>query len=214
MRLILLGAPGAGKGTVSALLTEKYGIPQISTGDILRGEVKKASDVGKAAAEYMQKGELVPDEIILQCINNRLKEPDCEGGFILDGFPRTIGQADALAALLEKMNIRLDAVVSLEAPEDVLIRRLTSRRTCNNPSCQAIYNIYTKPPKKEGLCDLCGSPIIQRDDETEAVIRHRLETYKEKTFPLIDYYSRGGNFFAVPCLDAKDTLADIEKRLN
>jgi adenylate kinase len=214
MRLILLGAPGAGKGTISALLVDKYKIVQISTGDILRGEVKKGSPVGKQAAAYMQAGKLVPDEIILESMRSRLAMDDCANGFILDGFPRTIKQAEELKILLDGLGLKLDAVVNLEAPEEVLLRRLTSRRTCSNTSCQAIFNIYTKPPRKEGICDLCGKPVIQRDDETEAVIRTRLETYKEKTEPLIRYYSKEPVFFSVPCLDAKECGAAIVARVG
>ncbi len=214
MRVILLGAPGAGKGTISTLLVEQYGIVQISTGDILRNEVKKGSTVGKEAAGYMNRGALVPDQVIMECIRERLKEPDCAKGFILDGFPRTKAQADALKALLAGMGLVLDAVVNLEAPEDVLLRRLTSRRTCSNTACQAIFNIYTKPPRVEGKCDVCGSAIVQRDDETEAVIQARLSTYREKTAPLIDYYAKDPVFFAVPCLDAKECFAQIGARLK
>ncbi|TAL38651.1 MAG: adenylate kinase [Spirochaetes bacterium] len=214
MRVILLGAPGAGKGTISSLLVGKYGIVQVSTGDILRNEVKKASAVGKQAAEYMNAGALVPDEVIMDCIRERLKEPDCAKGFILDGFPRTRAQADALKALLAGMGLKLDAVVNLEAPEDVLLKRLTSRRTCSNTNCQAIFNIYTKPPRVEGKCDVCGSPVIQRDDETEPVIQARLATYREKTAPLIEYYAKDPEFFSVPCLDAKECFSAIDARLK
>jgi adenylate kinase len=214
MRIILLGAPGAGKGTISAMLVKKYSIPQISTGDILRGEVKKGSPVGKKAEAHMKGGGLVPDEIIMECINLRFRDSDCAKGFILDGFPRTIAQADGLKKIMKDSGMKLDAVINLEAPEDLLIRRLTSRRTCSNPSCQAIYNIHTKPPKKEGICDLCGSPAVQRDDEKEDVIRARLVTYRDKTEPLISYYRDNGVFFSVPCIDGQETFDNIVKRLS
>ena len=213
MRIILLGAPGAGKGTISALLVEKFGIVQLSSGDLLRAEVKKGSETGKKAQEYMQKGALVPDDIILESMRERLKESDCAKGFILDGFPRTVVQADALKQMFEDMKLTLDAVVNLEVSEDILLRRLTSRRTCSNTNCQAIYNIHTKPSKEPGKCDLCGSPLIQRDDETEEVIKNRLTVYREKTEPLIQYYSSDRKFFSVPCIDAKECLEVILNKI-
>ena len=214
MRIILLGAPGAGKGTISALLVEKFGIVQLSSGDLLRAEVKKCSETGKKAQEYMQKGALVPDNIILDSMRERLKESDCAKGFILDGFPRTVVQADALKLMFADMKLILDAVVNLEVPEDILLRRLTSRRTCSNTKCQAIYNIHTKPPKESGKCDLCGSTLAQRDDETEDVIKNRLDVYREKTEPLINYYSEDKHFFSVPCIDAKECFELILKRYS
>lgn len=214
MRIIMLGAPGVGKGTISSELTKLYHIPQISTGDILRGEVKKGSDVGKKAEAFMKSGGLVPDDVIMECVKVRLSQDDCKKGFIFDGFPRTIAQADSLKALLKQMALSLNAVINLEAPEDLIIRRLTSRRTCSNPTCQAIFNIYTKPPKKEGICDLCGSPVLQRDDEKEEVIQHRLKVYKENTLPLIEYYKQEPFFFSLPCIEAKETVDEIRRRLN
>mgnify|MGYP001549503161 CR=1 FL=1 len=196
MRLILLGAPGAGKGTVSNLLVDKYQIPQISTGDILRAAVKAGTEIGKKAQEYMNRGDLVPDEVIMGIMEERLQEEDCQKGFILDGFPRTIPQADALNALLNKLSIKLDMVVNLEVPEEELLKRLTSRRTCSNADCAAIYNVISMPPKVEGKCDKCGSELIQRDDETEEAIKHRLVTYNEKTAPLINFYKNEDYFIA------------------
>jgi adenylate kinase len=213
MRIILLGAPGAGKGTISALLVEKFGIIQLSSGDLLRAEVKKGSKIGQKAEEYMKKGALVPDNIILGSMAERIREKDCAKGFILDGFPRTVLQADALKQMFAEMKLNLDAIINLEVPEDILLRRLTSRRTCSNTKCQAIYNIYSKPPKEANKCDLCGSPLIQRDDETEDVIKNRLIIYKEKTQPLIKYYSADKKFFSVPCIDAKECMDLILKKL-
>jgi adenylate kinase len=214
MRFILLGAPGAGKGTISALLMDRFGIVQLSSGDLLRAEVKKCSKIGKKAEEYMQKGALVPDNIILDSMRVRLKDNDCKKGFILDGFPRTIIQADALKQMFADMKLDLDAVINLEVPEEILLRRLTSRRTCSNTGCQAIYNIHTKPPKESNKCDLCGSPLIQRDDETEDVIKNRLIIYREKTQPLIKYYSADlRQFFSVPCIDAKECMEAILSKL-
>ncbi len=192
MRLILLGAPGSGKGTISKMLVEKYNIVQISTGDILRGAVAAGSPVGKQADAFMKRGDLVPDGVIMGIMEERLREADCAPGFILDGFPRTIPQAEALGGLLKKLSLGLDAVCNLDVPEDVIIRRLTGRRTCTNPSCQAIYNLDGKAPKKEGVCDKCGGALAQRDDEKEDVVRARLKTYVEKTEPLIGYYENEG----------------------
>ncbi|OHD66851.1 MAG: adenylate kinase [Spirochaetes bacterium RBG_13_51_14] len=209
MRIILLGAPGAGKGTVAELLTDRFGISQISTGDILRGAVKAGTDLGAAAEGYMKRGELVPDSLILGIMENRLLQDDCREGFILDGFPRTIAQAESLKKMLGILALKIDAVVNLEVPVDVIIRRLSSRRTCSNPACQAIYNIYTKPSRMEGICDKCGSPTIQRDDETEEAIKQRLATYAEKTAPLIDYYKNDPAFISVPSLRPEPVIDAI-----
>jgi adenylate kinase len=212
MKLILLGAPGSGKGTVAKLLVEKFSIPQISTGDILRGAVKAETDIGKKAKEYMNRGDLVPDEIIMGIMEERLQENDCQAGFILDGFPRTIPQAEDLDNLLKKLKIKLDLVVNLEVPEDEIIKRLTSRRTCSNSDCQAIYNVISMPPKQEGVCDKCGHPIIQREDETAEAIKYRLETYQNKTAPLIDFYKAQNILKSVEALSSEivfKTIIDV-----
>jgi adenylate kinase len=214
MRFILLGSPGAGKGTVAELLIKEYPIVQISTGDMLRSAVKSGSELGQKADKFMRSGELVPDELIMGLMEDRLQESDCANGFILDGFPRTTAQAEALKKIMEKLGISIDAVVNLEVPEDIILKRLTSRRTCSNPDCQAIYNIYSKPSKEEGICDKCGSATIQRADETEEAITRRLATYQEKTAPLIDYYKGDASFLSVPCLDAKETFDDISAFLK
>ncbi|MBN2401293.1 MAG: adenylate kinase [Spirochaetes bacterium] len=213
MRIILLGAPGAGKGTISSLLVDKFGIVQLSSGDLLRTEVKRGSETGKKAEEFMNNGALVPDNIILDSMRIRLNDDDCAKGFILDGFPRTVVQADSLKQMFADMALVLNAVINLEVPEEILLRRLTSRRTCSNTDCQAIYNIHTKPPKTANKCDLCGNALIQRDDETEDVIKNRLIVYKEKTQPLIKYYSAYSQFFSVPCIDAKECMEAIQKKL-
>lgn len=213
MRIILLGAPGAGKGTIAEILVNSHHIVQISTGDILRNAVNAGTAIGKKAGEYMSRGELVPDSIIMEIMEDRLQQDDCKEGFILDGFPRTMFQAEALGDILSRLGMSLDAVVNLEVPEDIIIRRLTSRRTCSNTECQAIYNIYTMPSKREGICDKCGSPIVQRDDETEEVIKKRLETYKEKTAPLIEYYQDDSIFVSVPALDAHEVYKAIVDRV-
>ncbi|MBP1711240.1 MAG: adenylate kinase / nucleoside-diphosphate kinase [Deltaproteobacteria bacterium] len=205
MRIILLGAPGAGKGTVAKLLTEFDGSVQISTGDILRSAVKEGTPLGKKAKEYMDRGDLVPDSLIMDIMEARLQEP---------GFPRTIPQAEELKKLLAKLNIKMDFVANLDVPRDVILDRLTTRRTCCNPACQAIYNIKSNPPKEDGTCTLCNHQTIQRDDETEAAITNRLETYNQKTSPLIGFYEKEGLLKTFLSLSSKDTVAEIKKALK
>lgn len=214
MRLILLGAPGAGKGTIAKLLVDEFNIVQISTGDILRGAVKAGTEIGKKAQDYMTRGDLVPDSIIIGIMEERLQQDDCKNGFILDGFPRTIPQAEELKKLLQKIDIKLDLVANLDVPDEVIIKRLTSRRTCSNPDCQAIYNVIYSPPREEGKCDKCGSPVIQRDDETEDAIKNRLKTYEEKTASLIDFYKDEGSFISIKALDSKDVFSSIVKSIK
>ncbi len=214
MRLILLGAPGAGKGTVSKVLTDLDGSVQISTGDILRGAVSAGTELGKTAKGYMNRGELVPDELILGIMEQRLLEKDCANGFLLDGFPRNIAQADALGAMLEKLEIELDMVVELQVPREEIVARLTSRRTCSNATCQAIYNTRFKPSKVEGVCDICGSETIQRDDETEEVILQRLETYEQQTAPLIEYYQNEGAMISVDGTSTDAVVRSIQEKLS
>ncbi|OQX37907.1 MAG: adenylate kinase, partial [Candidatus Sedimenticola endophacoides] len=192
MKLILLGAPGAGKGTVAKMLTALDGSVQISTGDILRGAVKEGTELGKQAEAFMKAGDLVPDDLIMGIMEERLQQDDCASGFLLDGFPRTIPQAQALQALLEKIGVKLDAAVNLDVPREVILDRLTTRRTCSNSDCQEIYNVKSKPTQVEGVCDKCDSPVIQRDDETEEAISKRLDTYNEKTAPLASFYRDAG----------------------
>ncbi|MBP7604812.1 MAG: adenylate kinase [Spirochaetes bacterium] len=214
MRLILLGAPGSGKGTISKMLVEKYSIVQISTGDILRGAVAAGTPIGKEAEAYMKRGDLVPDSVIMGIMEERLGEADCASGFILDGFPRTIPQAESLGVLLKKLSLGLDAVCNLDVPEEVIIKRLTGRRTCSNPSCQAIFNLDGKAPKKEGVCDRCGSVLVQRDDEKEDVVRARLSTYAEKTAPLIGYYAGEGLLVTVRGRESKPLFEEMVKKLG
>jgi adenylate kinase len=214
MRIILLGAPGAGKGTIAKLLEEFDGSIQISTGDILRSAVKASSPLGKKAKEYMDRGDLVPDSLIMDMMEARLQEPDCQKGFILDGFPRTIPQAEELKKLLDKLKIQMDFVANLEVPRDVVLGRLTTRRTCCNPDCQAIYNIKNNPPKEDGTCTLCNHQTIQRADETEDAINNRLLTYNQKTAPLIGYYEKEGLLKNFLSLVASDTIAEIKKSLK
>ncbi len=213
MKLILLGAPGAGKGTVAKLLTELDGSVQISTGDILRGAVQAGSDLGKQAEAFMNAGDLVPDELIMGIMKKRLQEPDCAKGFLLDGFPRTIPQAEQLKTLLEKINIKLDMAVNIDVPKDVILDRLSTRRTCSNGDCQAIYNVKSNPPKQEGKCDKCGSPVIQREDETKEAISHRLKTYDEKTAPLIGFYDKENMLLTVSATSSDDVINAIKGKL-
>ena len=214
MKLILLGAPGAGKGTVAKLLTELDASVQISTGDILRGAVTAGTTLGKQIESLMKSGDLVPDDLIMDIMAQRLQEPDCENGFLLDGFPRTIPQAEALKRLLEKLGIELDMAVNLNVAREVILDRLTTRRTCSNSDCQAIYNVKSNPPKQEGICDKCGSPVIQRDDETAEAISHRLETYAQKTAPLIGFYEKEGLLLNVDAGGPSETvLAAIREKL-
>jgi len=213
MKIILLGAPGAGKGTVAKLLTDYDGSVQISTGDILRAAVKEGTDLGREAKGYMDRGDLVPDALIMQIMEVRLQQPDCEKGFILDGFPRTIPQAEALKSLLEKLKIKMNFVVNLEVPRDVILDRLTTRRTCSNADCQEIYNIKSNPPLPDGTCKKCGSLTIQRDDETEEAILNRLETYNLKTAPLIGFYEKEGLLKTFASINSVDTVEAVKKAL-
>ncbi len=190
MKLILLGPPGAGKGTQAQMLMEKFSIPQISTGDILRSAVKNATPMGVKAKEYMDAGALVPDDVVVGIVRERLQQADCANGFILDGFPRTVPQADALSDTLSELSLELDGVVSLEVDTEALVARLTGRRTCS--SCGKGYHVDFDPPSKEGICDACGGNLVQRDDDREETIRKRLDVYREQTAPLVDYYLRGG----------------------
>ncbi|HQU14666.1 MAG: adenylate kinase [Chromatiales bacterium 21-64-14] len=214
MRLILLGAPGAGKGTAAKMLTALDGSVQISTGDILRGAVQAGTELGRKAQEYMTRGDLVPDALILGIMEHRLQEPDCAKGFLLDGFPRTIPQAEALTKLLDQLGIRLDAAVNIDVPRDVILDRLTTRRTCSNTKCQAIYNVKSRPPKKAGVCDKCGSPVIQRDDETEEAIGKRLDTYNEKTAPLVGFYEKTGQLLSVRTTSSDEVVAAIRNQIG
>jgi adenylate kinase len=214
MRIILLGAPGAGKGTIAKALMEGDGSVQISTGDILRNAVTAGTELGKRAHGYMERGELVPDTLIMEIMESRFKEPDCEKGFILDGFPRTIPQAEALKKLLERLDLKLDLVVNLDVPNAVILDRLTTRRTCSNPSCQEIYNIKSKPPTEDGTCKKCGWPVVQRDDETEEAIIKRLETYNQKTAPLIDFYEKEGLLKTIPSTSSEEIVSVIKKEMG
>ncbi len=204
MNIVLLGAPGVGKGTYAGLLSKRYNIPHISTGDLLRNAVKKQSVTGKKAKSYMDKGLLVPDLLVLELLEKRIKEKDAKNGFLLDGFPRSIKQAETLGK-----KIKIDKVLSFEASGSVIMQRLGGRRTCR--SCSAIFHVKNIPPKKEGICDKCGGGLYQRDDEKPEAIKVRLETYKKETAPLIDYYAKKGMLLKV---DANPPIGQVGKILK
>jgi len=190
MRIVLFGAPGVGKGTQAKKIQAEYAIPQISTGDMLRSAVKNQNELGRRAKAYLDKGELVADEVILSMFRERIKEKDCRQGFILDGFPRTIPQAEALDRLLVELNTKLDAVIDIVVDYDQIVTRLTNRRLCSG--CGADYNLLTNPPAADGSCKKCGGKVIQRADDTEKTIRNRLTVYDRQTLPLKAYYQAQG----------------------
>ncbi|MEG0575819.1 MAG: adenylate kinase [Anaerovoracaceae bacterium] len=191
MNLILLGPPGAGKGTQAVRIIEKYNIPHISTGDIFRKNIKEGTVLGKKAQEYMNKGELVPDSLVIEIATDRLTEDDCKNGFLLDGFPRTVEQAVALDAFLGERDKKIDHVLDIDVEKDELMTRLIGRRVCK--SCGATYHITNMPPKAEGICDKCGGELMQRADDTESTVANRIEVYNLQTKPLLDYYDKAGN---------------------
>jgi len=209
MNLILLGAPGAGKGTQAEMIVAKYNIPQISTGDMLREAVAKGTELGQKAKEYMDKGELVPDEVVIGIVKERLAQPDCDKGFILDGFPRTINQAEALDGILKELNKKIDAVINVYVPEEEIVKRIVNRRTCRN--CKAVYHLIYNPPKEEGKCDKCGGELYQRDDDKEETVKERLKVYKSQTQPLIDYYSKKGVVYDI---DGTKTIEEVFKQIE
>ena len=211
MKLILLGAPGAGKGTVAKLLTKMDGSVQISTGDILRAAVAAGTELGKQAQAAMKAGDLVSDDLIMGIMGERLKEDDCKSGYLLDGFPRTIPQAEALKVLLADMGEELDMVVDIQVAKDVILDRLTTRRTCEG--CGEIYNVKSNPPKEEGKCDKCGGAVTQREDETEEAISNRLDVYNEMTAPLASFYEKEGNLVSVNATSSDAVIDAIKAKL-
>ena len=192
LRTILLGPPGAGKGTQADRIVEKYNVPHISTGDIFRENIKNGTELGKKAQEYMNRGELVPDDLVVEIATDRLLKDDCkERGFLLDGFPRTVYQAQKLDEFLAANGQKLDKVIDLEVSEDVLMIRLTGRRVCKN--CGASFHVVNIPPKQEGICDVCGAELVQRADDNEETASNRIDVYNKETKPLVDYYEAAGN---------------------
>ena len=212
MKIILLGPPGAGKGTVAKALMQLDGSVQISTGDILRAAIADSTDIGKQVEAAMAAGNLVTDDLIMGIMEERLQKADCQRGYLLDGFPRTIPQAVALKTLLAKLGEKLDCALELDIPRDVIIDRLTTRRTCSN--CGEIYNVKSKPPRVEGICDVCGNAIVQRDDETIEAIENRLQVYNEQTAPLVEFYRDEGLLVSVPASDMETVMAAIKGRLQ
>ncbi len=213
MRLVLLGAPGAGKGTQAVNLSEKLKVPHISTGDIFRYNIKNGTLLGKMAREYIDKGALVPDEVTIGIVKDRLAQEDCSGGFILDGYPRTIPQAESLDAVLAEMGASLDYAVDIFVPDAEIIKRLSGRRVC--PSCGMSYHIQFGPPEKGGICDVCKASLIQREDDLEATVLSRLETYHRQTEPLMGYYKGKGKLLVVEGQDKiSDTTTEMIKVLG
>lgn len=213
MRAILLGPPGAGKGTQAKMLTERYGVPQVSTGDILRAAVAAGTPLGKEAKTYMDRGALVPDEVVIGIVRDRLGEPDCRKGYLLDGFPRTVAQAEALTRMLKKLGAPLPRVVSLEVAEEELVKRLSGRRTCQG--CGALFHVEFHPPRVEGTCDKCGGRLIEREDDKEETIRRRLQVYRKQTEPLIGYYENQGLLETVNGLgETGEVFARVSKALE
>jgi len=204
MNIMLFGAPGVGKGTQAKLITNKYNIPQISTGDILRAAVAEQTPMGMEAKKFMDEGKLVPDETIIGIIKERLSKDDCENGFILDGFPRTLPQAEALDTLMDEMKIQLDKVISLAVPDDVIIERITGREVCKN--CGASFHVKFNPPKKKSVCDLCGGPLIVRKDDNKETVEKRLKEYNGQTAPLFNYYKNKGILVEIDGNKPVDTI--------
>ncbi len=206
MQLMLLGAPGVGKGTQAKLLVKELGIPQISTGDMLRTEVKNATAIGATVKKIMKRGELVSDDLMLKIVEKRLKKPDCANGFILDGFPRTIPQAEGLLKIFQKLNIGQLRVIEIVVPDEEILKRLSSRRICSQ--CGRVYNLLITPPSKQNKCDECGGGVIQRDDDTVETIKNRLEIYRESTAPLINFYRKKQYYHCVDGLQPVNCVFD------
>ena len=213
LRTVLLGPPGAGKGTQAVRIVERYNIPHISTGDIFRDNIKRGTELGKKAQEYMNKGELVPDDLVIVIATTRLLEDDCKNGFLLDGFPRTVYQAEKLDEFLAEHDMKLDKVIDIEVEKEELITRLTGRRVCKK--CGASYHVVNIPPKKEGICDICGEELFQRADDTIETVENRIEVYNEQTMPLVDYYTKAGNIATIDgALGLENVFAEIVKALG
>lgn len=213
MRIVLLGAPGAGKGTQADVLSERFNIPHISTGDIFRCNIKNGTDLGKKAKEYIDKGLLVPDEVTASIVKSRLMENDCVNGFILDGFPRTIPQAEFLDKVLDELGVKLNYVLNIYVPEQKIVERLSGRRVCEK--CGKSYHIIYNPTSREGICDDCNSKVVQRIDDNEETVLNRLKTYHQQTEPLIQYYEKQGKLVTATGQDRiEDTIKEVLKALG
>ncbi|MFD9938272.1 adenylate kinase [Streptomyces massasporeus] len=208
MRIVLVGPPGAGKGTQAAFLAKNLSIPHISTGDLFRANISRQTELGKLAKSYMDAGNLVPDEVTIAMAKDRMEQPDAENGFLLDGFPRNVSQAEALDELLETESMQLDAVLDLEVPEDEVVKRIAGRRICRNDSSH-VFHVTYKQPAKDGVCDVCGGELYQRDDDSEETVRTRLEVYHTQTEPIIDYYKAQG---LVVTISALGKVEDVTTR--
>jgi adenylate kinase len=208
MRLIFLGAPGVGKGTQADLIAAKYGQPKISTGDILREAVRNKTPMGLEAKACMDKGQLVPDSVVVGIVKDKLGEPGCANGFLLDGFPRTVGQAEELSAMLKAGGLQLDRVINVSVPREDVVRRLTGRRSC--PKCQAVFHVEFAPPRCAGMCDRCGSELVQRSDDTRETVENRLAVYEKQTAPLIAYYRQRGLLSDV---DGSGSVEQVQRRV-
>ncbi|BCL22426.1 adenylate kinase [Streptomyces tuirus] len=208
MRIVLVGPPGAGKGTQAAFLAKNLSIPHISTGDLFRANISRQTELGKLAKSYMDAGNLVPDEVTIAMAKDRMEQPDAENGFLLDGFPRNVSQAEALDELLESESMQLDAVLDLEVPEDEVVKRIAGRRICRNDSSH-VFHVTYKQPGKDGVCDVCGGELYQRDDDSEETVRTRLEVYHTQTEPIIDYYKAQG---LVVTISALGKVEDVTTR--
>ena len=211
MKIIMLGAPGAGKGSQASRIANEYHLPHISTGDIFRANLKEETELGKQAKSFMDKGELVPDDITIAMLLDRIHKEDCKNGYILDGFPRTIPQAEALKEALAKKDEKIDLALDVEASDELIIKRMAGRRTC--PACGAIYHIVTLPPKTEGICDRCGADLIQRKDDNEETVKNRLKIYHEVTEPLISYYKKEGILEEIDGAEELDKVFEKVKRI-
>lgn len=211
MKIIMLGAPGAGKGSQASRIAKEYQLPHISTGDIFRANLKEETELGKRAKSFMDKGELVPDDITIAMLLDRIHKEDCKNGYILDGFPRTIPQAEALKEALAKKDEKIDLALDVEASDELIIKRMDGRRTC--PACGAIYHIVTLPPKTEGICDRCGADLIQRKDDNEETVKNRLKIYHEVTEPLISYYKKEGILEEIDGAEELDKVFEKVKRI-
>ena len=204
LNIVLLGPPGAGKGTQAELIVNKYGIPQISTGDIFRANIKNGTELGMKAKSYMDKGDLVPDELVVDLVKDRLEQDDCSNGFMLDGFPRTVYQAEELDKIMEARGLKITAVLNIDVQPEKLVKRIAGRRVCK--ACGATYNVDYKPPVKEGICDKCGGEVYQRADDTEETVQNRIKVYFSQTAPLIDYYKKSDVIVNIDGDQAEETV--------
>ena len=216
MVIIMLGAPGTGKGTIAGILTKELEIPQVSTGDIFRKHIGEQTELGKLAEKYISQGKLVPDDVTIGLVENRLEEDDVKEGIILDGFPRTVKQAEELDKIIENKGKKVDLVINLTTPEEEIIERIVNRRICSNPECKTVYNLILNPPKQEGICDKCGSRLIQRKDDNPETVKQRFNSYIEETSPLVDYYEKKGNLYSAVVSQSinklgKDVAEDVLK---